>query len=160
MMTYLFSLEIIYLIASVTYIVGLKMLGHPETARKGNLIAAFGMTLAILGTIFLFEGEVQHRDSVGSVQVISPGDVGFMTSGKGVAHTERTPPSFRDGNTHRMHGYQVWVALPKEKEEMEPRFDFISKDDLPNWNEGNLDMTLVAGEAYGRKSPLPVFPAV
>lgn len=57
-MEYLFSLEIIYLIASVTYIVGLKMLGHPETARKGNLIAAFGMTLAILGTIFLYQGEV------------------------------------------------------------------------------------------------------
>ena len=57
-MEYIFSLEIIYLIASVTYIVGLKMLGHPETARKGNLIAAFGMTLAILGTIFLYQGEV------------------------------------------------------------------------------------------------------
>ncbi len=57
-MEYLFSLEIIYLIASVTYIVGLKMLGHPETARKGNLIAAFGMGLAIIGTIFLYQGEV------------------------------------------------------------------------------------------------------
>lgn len=57
-MEYIFSLEIIYLIASVTYIFGLKMLGHPETARKGNLIAAFGMTLAILGTIFLYQGEV------------------------------------------------------------------------------------------------------
>ena len=57
-MEYIFSLEIIYLIASVTYIVGLKMLGHPETARKGNLIAAFGMTLAIIGTIFLYQGEV------------------------------------------------------------------------------------------------------
>ncbi len=59
-MEYIFSLEIIYLIASVTYIVGLKMLGHPETARKGNLIAAFGMTLAILGTIFLHKGEVAN----------------------------------------------------------------------------------------------------
>jgi len=59
-MEYLFSLEIIYLIASVTYIVGLKMLGHPETARKGNLIAATGMTLAILGTIFLYQGEVAN----------------------------------------------------------------------------------------------------
>lgn len=57
-MEYLFSLELIYLIASVTYILGLKMLGHPETARKGNLIAAFGMTIAILGTIFLHEGKV------------------------------------------------------------------------------------------------------
>ncbi len=59
-MEYLFSLEIIYLIASVTYIVGLKMLGHPETARKGNLIAAFGMSLAIIGTIFLYQGEVAN----------------------------------------------------------------------------------------------------
>lgn len=59
-MEYLFSLEIIYLIASVTYIMGLKMLGHPETARKGNLIAAFGMGLAILGTIFLYQGEVAN----------------------------------------------------------------------------------------------------
>jgi phosphoribosyl 1,2-cyclic phosphate phosphodiesterase len=57
-MEYLFSLEVIYLIASVTYIFGLKMLGHPETARRGNLIAAFGMTLAIAGTIFLYQGEV------------------------------------------------------------------------------------------------------
>ena len=57
-MEYLFSLEFIYLIASVTYILGLKMLGHPETARRGNLIAAFGMTLAIFGTIFLYQGEV------------------------------------------------------------------------------------------------------
>lgn len=57
-MNYLFSLEFLYLIASITYILGLKMLGHPETARRGNLIAAGGMTLAILGTIFLFQGEV------------------------------------------------------------------------------------------------------
>lgn len=57
-MEYIFSLEFIYLIASVTYILGLKMLGHPETARRGNLIAAFGMTLAIIGTIFLYQGEV------------------------------------------------------------------------------------------------------
>src|SRR5210317_1724076 len=58
-MDYTISLELIYLVASVTYILGLKMLGHPETARKGNLIAAAGMTLAILGTIFLYKGEVQ-----------------------------------------------------------------------------------------------------
>ena len=58
-MEYIFSLEFIYLIASVTYILGLKMLGHPETARKGNLIAAFGMTIAIFGTIFLYQGKVQ-----------------------------------------------------------------------------------------------------
>ena len=55
---YIFSLEFIYLVASITYILGLKMLGHPETARRGNLIAAVGMTLAIFGTLFLYQGEV------------------------------------------------------------------------------------------------------
>lgn len=57
-MEYIFSLEFIYLIASITYILGLKMLGHPETARRGNLIAAGGMTIAIFGTIFLYQGDV------------------------------------------------------------------------------------------------------
>jgi proton-translocating NAD(P)+ transhydrogenase subunit beta len=60
-MEYIFSLEFIYLIASITYILGLKMLGHPETARRGNLIAAAGMTLAILGTLFLYQGEVSNH---------------------------------------------------------------------------------------------------
>ena len=59
-MEYLFGLELIYLIASVTYILGLKMLGHPETARRGNIIAAGGMTLAIFGTLFLYQGEVPN----------------------------------------------------------------------------------------------------
>ena len=57
-MEYIFSLEFIYLVASITYILGLKMLGHPETARRGNLIAAAGMTMAIFGTLFLYQGEV------------------------------------------------------------------------------------------------------
>jgi NAD(P) transhydrogenase subunit beta len=73
-MEYIFSLEFIYLIASVTYILGLKMLGHPETARKGNLIAAFGMTLAIFGTIFLYQGKVQPLiySLIGAAIVIGP----------------------------------------------------------------------------------------
>lgn len=105
---------------------------------------------------YLLEGEIEHKDSTGAHQVIRPGDVGFMTSGKGVTHTERTPPHLRNGNSFSVHGYQVWVAMPKEKEEMEPRFDFISKSELPTWEEDGLSMTLVAGEGYGRKSPLPV----
>lgn len=105
---------------------------------------------------YLLDGAIEHRDSTGAVKVVRPGDVGFMTSGKGVTHTERTPPEHRDGQTRKVHGYQVWVALPKEKEEMEPRFDFVAKDDLPSWKEGNLQLTLVAGKGYGRQSPLPV----
>lgn len=103
---------------------------------------------------YLFEGEIEHRDSTGSVQVVKPGDVGFMTSGKGVSHTERTPKEKRNGEEFRMHGYQIWVALPVEKEEMEPRFDFYSKNDLPAWNLGSLRIKLVAGHAFGKSAPL------
>jgi redox-sensitive bicupin YhaK (pirin superfamily) len=88
--------------------------------------------------------------------VIRAGDVGFMTSGSGVTHTERTPESER-GAVRKMHGYQVWLALPKDKEEMNPRFDFVAKAALPTWNQNGLEMTLVAGEAFGRQSPLPVY---
>lgn len=103
---------------------------------------------------YLFEGSIEHKDSTGTVQTISPGDVGFMTAGKGVAHTERTPPELRDGRKYTMHGYQIWVALPKEYEEMAPRFDFFESTQLPKWKENNLKLTLVAGKAFGRKSPL------
>lgn len=63
----------------------------------------------------------------------------------------------RRGPQHSLHGYQVWVALPKAQEEMAPRFDFISHDDLPKWQEDHLQIKLIAGTAYGRKSPLPVY---
>lgn len=105
---------------------------------------------------YLLEGEIEHRDSTGAVKNICPGDVGFMTAGKGVTHTERTPQHLRTEMPHTVHGYQVWVAMPKGKEEMSPRFDFISKEELPKWEENGVQMTLVAGEGYGRKSPLPV----
>jgi redox-sensitive bicupin YhaK (pirin superfamily) len=105
---------------------------------------------------YLLEGSIEHRDSTGANQVIRAGDVGFMTSGSGVTHTERTPESER-GAVRKMHGYQVWLALPKDKEEMNPRFDFVAKEALPTWNQNGLEMTLVAGEAFGRQSPLPVY---
>jgi redox-sensitive bicupin YhaK (pirin superfamily) len=106
---------------------------------------------------YLFEGEIEHRDSTGAIAIIKPGDVGFMTSGKGVTHTERTPSHLRNGQSHKVHGYQVWVALPKEKEEMKPRFDFVPKTDVPNWSQNGLELCLVAGEAFGKKSPLKVY---
>jgi len=83
---------------------------------------------------YLFEGEIEHRDSIGSIQTIRPGDVGFMTAGNGVTHTERTPEVRRTGDNFTMHGYQIWVALPKEKEEMAPRFDYYQSADIPSWN--------------------------
>ncbi|SOE19742.1 hypothetical protein SAMN06298216_0244 [Spirosomataceae bacterium TFI 002] len=106
---------------------------------------------------YLFDGEIEHSDSTGAKAVVTPGDVGFMTSGAGVSHTERTPQYLRNGNKHNVHGYQVWVALPKELEEMEPRFDFVPKNDVPSWSQDGLELSLVAGEGFGRKSPLKVY---
>jgi len=103
---------------------------------------------------YLFEGLIEHKDSMGSVQVIYPGDVGFMTAGKGVTHTERTPSDWRDGRNFNLHGYQIWVALPKEKEAMEPSFDYYPAKELPRWEAYNCELILVAGNAFGRQAPL------
>lgn len=103
---------------------------------------------------YLFKGAIEHRDSIGSVQVIEPGDVGFMTSGNGVTHTERTPKNMRNSSTFEVHGYQIWVALPKALEDMEPRFDYYKAEEIPSWKEGAVNYRLVAGEAFGKKAPL------
>ncbi len=103
---------------------------------------------------YLFAGEIEHRDSTGSVQVIAPGDVGFMTSGSGVTHTERTPANRRTGEPLHLHGYQIWVALPAAQAEMDPRFDYYPAADIPEWQDGCLSLRLVAGNAFGRSAPL------
>ena len=106
---------------------------------------------------YLLEGEVMHRDSTGAVQKIRPGAVGWMTAGKGVVHTERTPEERRNGESFPIHGFQIWVALPKSLEEMEPEFSYIEKSALPSWSDSGIEFTLIAGEGYGRKSPVPVY---
>ncbi|WP_350288435.1 pirin family protein [uncultured Croceitalea sp.] len=106
---------------------------------------------------FMLEGELMHEDSLGTKQLIKPGSVNWMTAGSGVSHTERTPKSLRNGKEFTAHGYQIWVALPKEYEETVPSFHHISGEDLPKWEEQGASFTLVAGEGYGRKSPVPTF---
>ncbi len=105
---------------------------------------------------YLLAGEIEHRDSTGAVQIIRPGDVGFMTAGSGVTHTERTPKHMRNGAHYTMHGYQIWVAMPKEKEEIAPDFQFISADELPKKVIDGLELTLAAGRGFGLESPLNV----
>ena len=103
---------------------------------------------------YLFEGQIEHKDSTGSHQIIHPGDVGFMTSGNGVTHTERTPAHQRSVGEFNLHGYQVWVALPKDKEEIDPHFDYFPSKDIPTWKIGMLTLKLIAGNAFGRSAPL------
>lgn len=105
---------------------------------------------------FLFEGSIMHRDTLGNSVEIKPGAVNWMTAGKGIVHSERTPEYLRDSPLY-MHGLQIWVALPKELEQMEPQFSHIEESVIPRWTEGDLQFKLVAGEAFGKKSPVPVF---
>ena len=106
---------------------------------------------------YLFEGEVVHRDTLGTVQKVTPGAVGWMTAGKGIVHTERTPDEHRDGGVYPLHGYQIWVALPRHLEGMDPEFSYTPKGDLPKWHDNGMDFTLVAGKGYGKVSPVPVY---
>nr|WP_299342875.1 pirin family protein [Allomuricauda sp.] len=106
---------------------------------------------------FMLEGEIMHEDSIGTKQRISPGSVNWMTAGRGVSHSERTPVDLRNGKVFTAHGYQIWVALPKHLEDTEPEFHHIPKADLPQWQDGTTHFTLVAGEGYGRTSPVPMY---
>jgi redox-sensitive bicupin YhaK (pirin superfamily) len=99
---------------------------------------------------YLFDGEIMHRDSVGTEQAIRPGEVNWMTAGRGITHSERFERARAEGG--RMHGIQAWVALPKEHEEIEPAFAHHGVSDLPTYESGGLWARLVAGEAFGAKS--------
>ncbi|HEX7365527.1 MAG TPA: pirin family protein [Pelobium sp.] len=105
---------------------------------------------------FLFEGSIMHRDTLGNSVEIKPGAVNWMTAGKGIVHSERTPEYLRHSEL-LMHGLQIWVALPKDLEQMEPSFSHIEEQQIPTWASGDLLFKLVAGEAFGKKSPVPVF---
>ena len=105
---------------------------------------------------YLFEGSIMHRDSIGTEMEITPGAVNWMTAGKGVVHSERTPEYLRSTDKS-LHGLQIWVALPKEKENIEPSFVHIERKDIPEWQQDNVTIKLIAGEAFGKKSPVPVY---
>lgn len=129
----------------------------PSTIKPGTYMDIDQHPHIGLSTLtYLFEGEIHHQDSIGSDQIIKPGSVNWMTAGKGVAHTERTPTALRQGQVFTMHGYQIWVALPAEKEEIEPSFHHLDGSALPSWQEDGASFTLVAGKGFGKASPLPV----
>ena len=104
---------------------------------------------------YLFEGSIFHRDSMGNAIEIKPGEVNWMTAGKGVVHSERTPEYLRN-SLQFLHGFQIWIALPKNLEQSEPSFFHIDKDQIPHWEENGIDFKLIAGELTDRKSPVPV----
>jgi len=105
---------------------------------------------------YLLEGMIMHRDSLGTEMEIRPGEVNWMTAGEGIVHSERTPENMRSGEKS-LHGLQIWIALPKDLETAVPDFFHAGKEDIPVWEEGGIEFTLIAGEGFGRKSIVPVY---
>jgi len=110
-----------------------------------------------LATItYLFDGSMMHRDTLGSALEISPGDVNWMTAGRGIAHSERTGDTVRAAG-HRMHGIQSWVGLPQADEEAPPGFQHFGAAQLPEMEDKGVSLRLIAGQAFGMASPVKVF---
>ena len=105
---------------------------------------------------YLFEGSLLHQDSLGVAQEILPGEVNWMTAGKGVVHSERSPDSFREAES-TLHALQTWIALPESHEEVEPSFSHHAAADLPRWTETSTSATLIAGEFQEYTSPVETF---
>jgi redox-sensitive bicupin YhaK (pirin superfamily) len=105
---------------------------------------------------YVIEGEIVHRDSLGFEQAIHPGAVNWMTSGRGIVHSERTSSELRQSGS-RVHVVQLWVALPTAHEEMAPEFHHHASESLPEFDKNDARIRLLAGSAYGNVSPVRVF---
>jgi len=104
---------------------------------------------------YLWDGAMVHRDSLGNTLEINPGDVNWMTAGRGIVHSERTPERLR-GVEHAFNGLQTWIALPKEFEDTDPAFAHHPAASLPVVEGNGIRMTIVAGKAFGVTSPVQV----
>ena len=102
---------------------------------------------------YLYEGAMMHRDSLGVVQRIEPGAINWMTAGRGIVHSERTPDDLR-AQRRRTHGLQLWVALPAAAEEGAPSFAHTAADELPEVEVGGALLRVLVGEAFGAASPV------
>ena len=130
-------------------------MGPAALKNYQNLEVAPHPHIGLSTLTYLLEGSIQHKDSLGNDIEIKPGAVNWMTAGKGVVHSERTPEYLRNTEKH-LHGFQIWVGLPKDMEQKEATFHHTEADDIPVWHDGNLQYKLIAGELFDRKSPVPV----
>jgi redox-sensitive bicupin YhaK (pirin superfamily) len=109
--------------------------------------------IALATVTYLFSGSLRHRDSLGSVLDIHPGDVNWMTAGTGITHSERTPPAERASGAP-IHGIQSWVALPDGHEDVEPGFNHHAAQELPQRDADGVELSVIAGHAYDMQSPV------
>ncbi|WP_413997905.1 pirin family protein [Flavobacterium sp. W1B] len=134
----------------------LDHMGPAHLSNYQNLDVGPHPHIGLSTLTYLFEGSIMHRDSLGNEIEIKPGAVNWMTAGKGIVHSERTPEYLRTSEK-MLHGLQIWVALPMELEKMEPSFVHIEEKDIPHWTENGLSFKLIAGEAFGKKSGVPTY---
>jgi redox-sensitive bicupin YhaK (pirin superfamily) len=124
-----------------------------------QLVAGQGMDvrphphIGLATVTYLFDGRVMHRDSEGNALEITPGAMNLMTAGSGIAHSERTPDTMRRAGGG-MFGIQSWIALPAEEEEIAPSFQHFGAADLPVVEDSGVWARVIAGNAFGRKSPV------
>ncbi|EON91653.1 pirin [Marinobacter lipolyticus SM19] len=112
--------------------------------------------IGIATVTYLFEGEILHRDSLGSLQPIRPGDINLMVTGSGMVHSERERPEVT-ATDHTLHGLQLWLALPEQDEEIEPSFHHYPSNDVPAVDVDGVPVRVMMGSAYGRTSPVRLF---
>jgi redox-sensitive bicupin YhaK (pirin superfamily) len=128
----------------------------PETLEPGHGMDVRPHPHIGLATVtYLFDGEIVHKDSLGSDIAIRPGDVNLMTAGRGIVHSERTGPEVRNRGS-RVHGIQAWLGLPTTDELSEPTFQHVGQKDLPDIELEGSRLRLIAGTAYGEESPVRV----
>ncbi len=126
----------------------------PELLREGRgLDVAPHPHIGLATVTYLFAGELLHRDSLGSVQPIRPGEVNWMTAGRGIAHSERTPQEMRAVGSD-LFGIQSWVALPTQYEETDPTFVHHDASELPIVEDHGKRVRLICGSLYGARSPV------
>ncbi|HEX8045979.1 pirin family protein [Rhizobium sp.] len=129
----------------------------PAVLRPGEALDVRPHPHIGLSTVtYLFDGEIRHMDSLGTEKVIRPGDINLMTAGRGIVHSERTPDNLR-GHPLAMSGLQTWLALPDDKEEIDPAFAHTEKTDLPLISDGGATGRVVIGNFEGVTSPVKVF---
>lgn len=127
----------------------------PAEFRAGNGLDVRPHPHIGLATVtYLFDGEIMHRDSLGTAAPIKPGEINWMTAGRGIVHSERTGPELRASGSP-IHGLQMWVALPAAKEEIEPGFAHHENDEFPMINDEQAFVRVVVGSLFGKTSPVP-----
>lgn len=106
---------------------------------------------------YLFDGEMLHRDSLGNELVIKPGEINLMVAGKGIVHSERQREAVKQRTQNRLHGLQLWLALPEKDEEMDAEFHHYGNDQIPQAEVNEVALRVLIGEAYGLRSPVKTF---